>query len=177
MVGIVMGDPSIPDVLRARWAELERDPALRDLPYKIELNQDGAVRMSPTNTRHARLQGYLAGEFARQLPAGVVLIECPVLTRIGIRVPDVAWASDAFVSTYGDTSPLPAAPDLCVEVASPSNSRAELSRKVDAYLAAGAREVWIVDENGRTEIHAASGRLRESAFPARVTLPPEAPRP
>ena len=35
------------------------------------------------------------------------------------------------------------APELCIEVVSPSNSRKELREKVAAYLEAGAEEVWI----------------------------------
>jgi Uma2 family endonuclease len=34
------------------------------------------------------------------------------------------------------------APDLCVEIISPSEEREEMSRKVREYFAAGARQVW-----------------------------------
>ena len=36
-----MGNVSTPEALSLRWAEVINDPALRDLPYKIELNVYG----------------------------------------------------------------------------------------------------------------------------------------
>ena len=38
------------------------------------------------------------------------------------------------------------------------------------YLAAGAREVWIVFEDGQIEIYDASGRLERSALLHPITL-------
>jgi hypothetical protein len=57
-----MGNVSTPEALSLRWAEVMNDRSLRDLPYKIELNIYGKIEMSPANNRHARLQGYTAGE-------------------------------------------------------------------------------------------------------------------
>lgn len=49
------------------------------------------------------------------------------------------------------------APDLAVEVVSPSNRAAETAEKVSEYLAAGARAVWVVDPRARTvAVHEAS---------------------
>jgi hypothetical protein len=60
-----MGNATTSERLVIRWAEVINDPALRELPYKIELNAYGKIEMSPANNRYARLQGYVAGEFAR----------------------------------------------------------------------------------------------------------------
>jgi hypothetical protein len=92
-----MGNLATPEFLIARWDELCRDPSLRNLPYKIELNAWGKVEMSPASNRHSRLQGELAAELKRQL-GGAVLPECSIVTRIGIRTPDVAWASSTFLA-------------------------------------------------------------------------------
>lgn len=166
-----MGNVTTPEALGLRWAELVRDPALRDLPYKIELNLYGKIEMSPASNRHARLQGYIAGEFARQLGSGGVLTECPVLTGIGVRVPDVAWASSEFLAAHGETTPFPQAPEICVEIVSPSNSEEEMRNKTHAYLLAGAREVWRVSEDGTVCFFDASGERPSSAFPVRITPP------
>lgn len=166
-----MGNLTASEALSLRWAELERDPALRDLPYKIELNPYGKIEMSPANNRHARLQGYIAGEFARQL-GGEVLTECPILTSIGVRVPDVAWGSPDFVAAHGETTPFPRAPEICVEIVSPSNSEEGMRTKTHAYLAAGASEVWVVSENGAVRYFDASGERPSSAFAVRVSPPP-----
>ena len=169
-----MGNASTAETLVLRWAEAMNDATLADLPYKIELDASGKIEMSPANNRQARLQGYLAGEFARQLSGGAVFSESPVLTSIGVRVPDVAWASDGFIQLHGDTTPFPAAPDLCVEIVSPSNSPEELRAKIRAYLEAGAVEVWIVFEDGRREIHDDAGLASTSRFPLTFTPPPPA---
>ena len=54
------------------------------------------------------------------------------------------------------------APDVCVEVLSPANTRPEMAAKTAAYLAAGAREVWLVGEDGVREIHTSSDRMSVS---------------
>jgi Uma2 family endonuclease len=171
-----MGNVPTPEALSLRWADVVNDPALKDLPYKIELNIYGKIEMSPANNRHARLQGYIAGEFARQLSGGSVLTECPILTDIGIKVPDVAWATAAFLDKHGDTTPFPQAPEICVEIISPSNSDAEMQEKTRAYLAAGAREVWLISEEGSMRYYDAGGERSASSFPVELTPPARAPK-
>jgi len=165
-----MGNLATTEFLIARWGELCRDPALEDLPYKIELNAWGKIEMGPANNRHGRLQALLAAELSRQLQ-GVVITECSVLTRIGIRVPDVAWASSGFVAAFGEITPYTRAPEICAEVTSPSNVQAEITEKTEAYLAAGAVEVWIVAEQGTIRYFTASGERPASGFPVAVSLP------
>src|SRR3954463_10841229 len=97
-----MGNLATPEALALRWDEVCRDPSLQDLPYKIELNVWGKVEMSPASNRHGRLQAELAAELKRQLPRGTVITECSILTRIGIRVPDVVWASSEFLDNLGE---------------------------------------------------------------------------
>lgn len=166
-----MGNLATPEFLIARWDELCRDPSLQDLPYKIELNVWGKIEMSPASNRHGRLQGELAAELKRQL-GGTVLTECSVMTSIGIRVPDVAWASSNFMTAYAEITPYTRAPEICVEIISPSNVGAEIVEKTRAYLAAGAHEVWLVAEEGTIRYFGAAGEIPKSDFPATVSLPP-----
>jgi Uma2 family endonuclease len=57
------------------------------------------------------------------------------------------------------------APELCIEIVLPSNSRKELTEKIGAYLAAGAEEVWIVyPRSKRCEVHGKDGVLERSRF-------------
>jgi Uma2 family endonuclease len=167
-----MGNIATPEFLIARWSELCRDPSLEDLPYKIELNSWGKVEMSPASFRHGRLQIALGAELTKQLPDGVAASEVPILTRIGIRVPDVIWASARFMGDYGEISPLMQAPEICIEIVSPSNVRAEIEEKTRAYLAAGAREVWVVSEDGSIRYFDRTGEKQASAYPVSVSLPP-----
>ncbi len=157
--------------LSVRWADVCNDPLLRDLPYKIELNAWGKIEMSPASNRHARLQAFVAAAFAQQRPDGFVLTECSILTDIGVRVPDVAWASAAFWQEYGEVTPYPHAPELCVEIVSPSNTADEIREKTRAYLSAGAKEVWIVLDDGSIRYFDASGEQAASRFGISLALP------
>jgi Uma2 family endonuclease len=167
----IMGNVATPQALAFRWAEVMNDPGLRDLPYKIEVNAWGKIEMSPASTRHARLQARIAVELARQLGNGEVFTEVPVLTDIGVRVPDVAWASAAFVEAHGETTPWPRAPEICVEIVSASNTEAEMQEKTRAYLAAGAAEVWLVSESGEVHLFDASGERSASRYAVKLILP------
>jgi Uma2 family endonuclease len=148
-----------------------QDPLLAQVPGKLELNEKGSIELTPPNNRHAILQAFVAGELIRLKPNGTTLTECSVETEIGVRVPDVAWASAEFMGRHGTTTPFPNAPELCVEVLSPSNTAAEIRDKVAAYLAAGAREVWVVAEDGSIEISNERGAQRSSVFGIVVTPP------
>ena len=165
-----MGNVATPEALVLRWGEVSRDPSLQDLPYKIELNAWGKVEMTPASNRHSRLQGELAAELRRSL-GPTILIECSLLTRIGIRVPDVAWASPEFMAAFGEITPYVRAPEICVAIVSPSNVQAEIEEKTAAYLAAGAREVWIVLHDGHIRCFSSRGELDRSAFNVVISLP------
>ena len=165
-----MGNVATPETLALRWAEIVRDPSLQNLPYKIELSARGKIEMSPASNRHALLRARLAAEFAKQLTGGQPLTKCSILTEIGVRVPDVAWASMEFLAAHADSTPFPIAPEICVEITSPSNSDDEIREKIAAYLSAGAREVWIVGEDGAIAYHDASGGQCTSSFPVTISL-------
>lgn len=172
-----MGNLATPDALIARWHEALRDPSLQDLPYKIEINAWGKLEMSPASNRHGRLQVEVATELKRQLPDGLVITECSILTRIGIRVSDVVWASAEFMKDYGEITPYVRAPEICVEIISPSNVQAEIEEKRGAYFAAGAREVWLVAEAGTIRYFGPAGERATSDYPVRITLPPPLAKP
>jgi len=72
-----------------------------------------------------------------------------------VRAPDVAFVASAREDMLEDEDRfLPGAPDLAIEVLSPSDRPGELEAKVAAYLTAGKRLVWIVDPaRGRVTEH------------------------
>ena len=160
--------------LRERWRQLAGDPLVAAIPFKVELNEKGAIEVSPPTTRHAFLQSFVSYELRLQRPDGTTFTECPVETDIGVRVPDVVWASPEFMQRHGTESEFRAGPDLCVEVLSPTNTRAEIAEKVAAYLAAGSSEVWVVGDDGVPEIHGRDGRVATSAFGFALPRPPKA---
>jgi len=159
-----MGRVTLHEALALRWAELCNDPALHDLPGKIELNAYGVIEMSPASNRHGIRQMATGHALALALPEGTVIVECSVLTAEGVRVPDVAWASADFMTRHGDATPFPQAPEICVEVRSPSNTDAEMAFKTKLYLDAGAVEVWIVAEGGEAQIFDQNGQQGFSRY-------------
>ena len=57
-----------------------------------------------------------------------------------------------------DTIPSPFAPDIAIEVLSPSEGVMETRGKVREYLGAGSSEVWLFDySNGEVQIHTQQG--------------------
>lgn len=156
--------------LRSRWRQMVRDPMLADVPGKLELTDRGTIELSPPNTRHSVLQAFVCGELQRSRPDGTTMVECAVETDIGVRVPDVAWAAPGFMEQLGTVDSMPSAPALCVEVLSPTNSKAEMEEKTTAYLAAGATEVWLVAADGTVEMFDESGRIAATSLG--ITLGP-----
>ncbi len=73
-----------------QWQDVLADKSLRDLPYKIELNEYGNIEMSPSSFTHSYLQGTLAFLLRAQL-GGEVFTELVIETGKGVKVPDVAW--------------------------------------------------------------------------------------
>lgn len=68
-----------------------------------------------------------------------------------VRGPDVSFvARERLQSVALPVGPFPGAPDLAVEILSPSNTPAAVRAKVADYLAAGTRLVWVVDPDSRT---------------------------
>lgn len=156
--------------VNSRWAQAMRDPLLRDLPFKIELNKFGQLLLTPVSNKHGRVEYRVGRAIERGRKDGKVILECSIQTSDGVKVADVAWASDAFISKYGYDTPYPRAPELCVEVVSPSNSEEEMQHKVELYLAKGATEVWVVDEEMRIRYFNAVGESKKSEMVKRVKL-------
>jgi Uma2 family endonuclease len=54
--------------------------------------------------------------------------------------------------------PIPFAPDIAVEVLSPSESAVDVRRKIREYLRGGTQEVWVIDHaNAEVEIYTNGG--------------------
>lgn len=144
------------------WQEVCDDPSLRDLPYKIELNEWGQTVMSPASSRHGIMQGLLIDTLNRMKEDGLVFPECPIQTSKGVKVPNVVWVSSHFLKAHGDETPFSRAAEVCIEVLSPSNTNKEMEEKRELYFARGAQEVWICDEQGRPSFYDCTGQLAAS---------------
>jgi Uma2 family endonuclease len=147
-----------------QWQDVIDNPYLKDLPFKIELNKWGKIEMSPASNSHALWQSRLAQLIRSAIGHGETLMEASIQTADGVRVPDVVWASDEFLTRQNWITPFSCAPEICVEIISPANSRAEMLEKIRLYLEAGASEVWLLDESQNLEIESREGLLSDSRF-------------
>ncbi len=155
----------------ARWQEVLADASLRDLPYKVETNRGGQIVMSPAKNVHAFYRGRIAELLKRRL-GGHVFAKCSIGTPDGVRVPDAAWCSDAFLSREGFADPYAVAPEICVEIRSPSNAESELQAKVRLYLDAGAHEMWSIGTEGQVRVFDRNGLREASGFDVDIAMVP-----
>jgi Uma2 family endonuclease len=159
----VIDKPLTVEALAAMYRRMCDDPFFANVPAKLEIDTWGRVIMSPASNDHGRVQAKLSQRLFQL--TGQAFVEASVATPVGLFVPDVAWASAEFMAQHGNETPFTRAPELCIEVASPSNSLKELTEKVAAYLASGATEAWIVfPQSKRIEVYGKEGRLESTAF-------------
>lgn len=135
--------------------EFERLP--EEDAFRVELSRGRVVREPRPGAEH----GWLAARLFRAIDGyveehglGAVAIETGFLLSrrpATVRGPDVAFISKDHLPPEGiPTGFWPLAPELAVEVLSPSNIAAEIQEKVLEYLEAGTRLVWVVDPRSST---------------------------
>ncbi|MGH7578560.1 MAG: Uma2 family endonuclease [Gemmatimonadales bacterium] len=120
----------------------------------------GVPRVSePPGGLHGRIAATIAARLAdhvERLGLGTVLVEAGYVLK---RAPDTVRGPDiSFVSLSrlpADQIPeqfMPGAPDLAVEILSPTSRWSEVEEKIADYFAAGARLLWVVDPGERRVI-------------------------
>lgn len=131
---------------------------LSDLPddgFRHELQAGFLVAEPRPFSTHARLQARmitLLENFARPRGLGAVLGDGGFLLARDpdtVRGPDVSFVSRDRWAAHDRKRYFDGAPDLAVEILSPSNRAGDMHAKIADYLAAGARLVWVVDPKRR----------------------------
>ncbi|WP_428354907.1 Uma2 family endonuclease [Methyloprofundus sp.] len=151
-----------------QWQDVLADKSLQDLPYKIELNERGKIEMSPVSLIHSRLQGKLAKILGTEL-GGEIFTELAIETRLGVKVPDVAWGTEEYFQQHCEEVCATSAPEICIEILSPSNTMVEMQDKILLYLEAGAVEVWLVEQQGMIRFFNRDGEQKNSLFTTKIT--------
>jgi Uma2 family endonuclease len=158
------------EALTRRWAQIVADPVLSDLPYTIELDEWGDIRMTPAaSPKHMEI-GFSLALALRTALGGKAFQDGAIVTQQGVLTADVVWCSPEYVARHDDVfaegvSAMPEAPEICIEVVSASNAIGKLEQKMVAYLSAGAVESWIVREDLSVRIFRQDGERKESQFP------------
>ena len=124
---------------------------------QCELIAGEIKRMSPPGIRHGGIAfriAYLLGQSVVPRQLGEILV-CDsgfIIARDPdtVRGPDVAFISADRASAVLPEGFWPGAPDLAVEVVSPSDTLQDVEEKVDDWLNGGTRLVWIVNPKRRT---------------------------
>jgi Uma2 family endonuclease len=126
--------------------EFERLP---DDDLRHELDEGEVLSMAPASDEHGdvgaefvfRLRG-----FVKEHALGrVYSVDAGFrLSKDVVRAPDVAFVRQERLGLGHHRSFFPGAPDLAVEIFSPSDSVPQLMRKVRQYLEHGSQTVWVV---------------------------------
>ena len=122
---------------------------------------DGEVReMAPVGGVHGKITGRINHrlvEYVQRHGGGEVLVgDVGFVLQLPhdperVRAPDVAFVSTARLPEGRlPEGFLRGAPDLAVEVLSPSDNPVDVQRKVRDYLEAGARLIWVIAPEART---------------------------
>ena len=130
----------------------------------------------PPGLDHSLSQGGILELLHRHAPpGGRCLPECPVSTSAGVKAADAVWISDARLLSGRKGAVLVIAPEICIEVLSPSNHREEIAEKKELCFAAGAHEVWVCGLDGSMSFYrfATPGHAEECSticpdFPSQV---------
>lgn len=135
--------------------------------YRDELSRGRLIREPNPGAVHGRVQLRLGGRLERHVAEhelGYVTAESGYILE---RHPDTVRGPDlAFVSRerYGDALPSrwpEFAPDLVVEILSPSDRFSGVAEKVAQYVGAGTRLAWVIDPAERTAVvHRRTGDVR-----------------
>ena len=133
-----------------------------DLPFPWETNARGQIIMTPVNYDHCNHVTELDRILARIAPDWKTGAELGIHTSDGVKAPDLIVASpDYHVRHKGRQGYVTEAPEICIEVMSPSNNWQEMKEKMGLYFEVGAQEVWIVDTDGKIVFFTSGGETLE----------------
>jgi Uma2 family endonuclease len=128
---------------------------LGDGDVRRELVDGEIVEMAPSGGQHGIVLSrlvWLLADYVYRTGIGKVLsgdvgfvLDLPE-DRGRVRAPDIAFMR----SVPADDGFVPAAPDLAIEILSPSESPIQIQEKIRDYLEAGTSLIWVVAPKAKT---------------------------
>jgi len=132
---------------------VEQFEQLPDNGTRHELDEGELISMPSPFGEHGQIQlttGSILRNFVRSRSLGLVFVETGFrLSRDTVRGPDISFVSSERASGLDLKKRFECAPDLAIEIISPSETATEIAHKVRQYLQAGS-EVWVVYPDDRT---------------------------
>ena len=130
---------------------------------RYELVEGELVPLPSGTPRHCLIRdliGHLIWDYLRRNPIGKAIYELDCrISPVIVRMPDLSiFLGERARQINLDEVPVPFAPDIAVEVLSPSEGAMDVNRKVLNYFSAGSLEVWVLDHaNRELFVHTTSG--------------------
>ena len=137
---------------------------------RLELIEGVLHEMPPTGGEHggialdvgSMIRNYVKAHelgYATAAETGYILFPNPN-GKDTVLAPDVGFISKQHLPQGLPTRYIPAAPDLAVEVVSPTDSADEIDQKVLLYLRYGTRMVWVIYPRTRTVVAYTPGGIQ-----------------
>ena len=117
-------------------------------PVYHELRNGEVVEVTRPILKHHKIQSRLRDFLKMHAEAGAFMeyeVAFRALPEYELRVADVAYVSAERSARDDDEDNIRGAPDLVIEVLSPSNSATEMNEREQLCLENGAKEFWVVD--------------------------------
>ena len=151
------------------FAEFEQLP---DREFRFELRHGQTVEMPPAIHRHKFMQQPLLRLLSASAgSAGEIVMEMAFrIGELNYRVADLAFVSRGLWDAIPQEGYLARAPELVMEVLSPSNTVAEMRDKRKLYLENGSQEFWVVDPVQR-EIEVSTSDGRSTIYQSGQSIP------
>jgi Uma2 family endonuclease len=132
-------------------ARITLDEYLHSSEYeRCEFIDGRPVPKSMGSGKHALIQTRLAIEIAKRLAPdeGEPVVELSLLLpNRDVLIPDVVVTKPG--QRVAQNVAVPEPPRVCIEVVSPDQSRREIFRKCERYLAWGVSYAWVIDPETR----------------------------
>jgi len=141
-------------MVREAYDATKPQPTLIDAEKQIEIVDGAEVIKEMASAKHSGIGTRLIiklGIFLESNPIGRVYGADATFT-IGKndRIPDVSFVSKEKITDGEPLKKWAFAPDLAVEVISPTDIFLEVAEKTQAYFDAGVKQVWLIDSKFET---------------------------